>query len=176
MTGPQTMPSAYDSEFWRLRARLQQRADGVPLAELALLEAGRSLDRASQWTAANQESSAAGERRRAQRLHLIAQFETHSTAERATILRLRAVELLRHGNADAATALRSEADEMLRLYLESLGAEALRIQNASNVLRFARASLAENPKGLHTGRLRKLIASARRTIAEAHSGKSIPAA
>ncbi len=66
---------------------------------------------------------------------------------------------------------------ILGRYLENMSTEALQIQNASKVLQFAQASLAEDPTGPHAKRLRKLAASARRTIAGAvNLRNSLPAA
>ncbi len=177
MTELQSLPPAYDRQFWRIRARLLKRANGRPLSEVALHEARLSLDRATQWSNTGQETSAAGERRRAERLRLLAQFETEAPPKRASLLRLRARELLRHGQTETAAALASEADAILGRYLENMSTEALQIQNASKVLQFAQASLAEDPTGAHAKRLRKLAASARRTIAGAvNVRKSLPAA
>ncbi len=177
MTELQSLPPAYDSQFWRIRARLLKRANGRPLSEVAMHEARLSLERATQWSNTDQEASAAGERRRAERLRLLAQFETETPPRRASLLRLRAKELLRHGQTETAATLASEADAILGGYLEKLSTEALQIQNASNVLQFALASLAEDPAGPHAKRLRKLAASARRTIAGAvNAAQSLPAA
>lgn len=176
MTEMHNMPSIYDSQFWRLRSRLLKRAGAASLVDLALAEARKSLDQAARWTQQGQEPSAEGERRRSRRLELIADLETRDPPYRASILRLRAAELRTHGQSEAASALSADADAIMHDYLVALGPEALKADRAANVLHFARASLDENPRGPHAPRLRKLIASARRTIAGSSDSSRTPSA
>ena len=171
MTSSHEMPDAYDKDFWRARTRLLKRAKDISLSELALREVSRSLQRAEQWAAANENPSAAGERRRADRLRSIADLEAQDLALRVRILRLRASELLAEGQTSPAATLTQEADELIQNHLPNLSADALKAQNASTVLVFARASLDENPDGPFAPRLKELIASARRTI----QGRATPA-
>ena len=167
MTAAHKMPSPYDSDFWRLRARLLKRANGTPLSELALLEARRSLDRAAHWNANNQEASVRGEHRRAERMRVIADLEKRDPPFRFRILHLRASELLQHGQAAPAKVLTDEANGILRQYLPTLSTNALKAHNARQIIDFAEASLTDDPNGPHARRLRELIASARRTVQRA---------
>ena len=164
MAEAQQLPSPCDSQFWRIRARLLKRDDPRPLAELAIDEAQRSLELAQLWQATNDDDSAEGERQRANRLQLVAELETGPPPIKARILRLRAAYLLENGQTASAAGLSAEADNVVINYLDGLSTEALKSHNAHNVLDFARISLAEAPTSHYAPRLKKLIASAERTI------------